>query len=327
MPAPSQSLRRSSTLTVSRGEGEEGDFKVLYLTSGGMSRDVTYGAFSTSRVATDVDSAIRKRSRKLLLFRINGFQLTVASDPVSRDIPLPRNLYNLVWNGNHVSSPALVGKRERHSVSSYRDKRNDLTSCFRRPFRETVETKHFPFDRVRSPERDLPRGHLPADYISRSFRNPAEDTSFATTLRSCCERCSRIPSIAANVFTALLKSGELTRADYSPSSRVGLGEFMCGNTLAVPESWRPPRRPGKLHLRNKCAEVFITRNGRAPVIQPLAGGRAYGRTCKSGWMRARLCEISTPPGRFACPNFITIRINGAVTLIFGSFFCSSQIFV
>lgn len=127
-------------------------------------------------------------------------------------------------------------------------------------------------------------------------------------------------SIVANIFIALLKSSEHTWAGHLPHR---VRWVYVRNTSVVP-CWNLREaatvvRPGKLRLRNKCAEVFITRNGRAPIIQPLAGGRVCERTCKSGWTCARLCEILTLLGRFACPNFITIRINGAVTLFFKFF--------
>lgn len=93
-------------------------------------------------------------------------------------------------------------------------------------------------------------------------------------------------------FHGSLKSGELTQARLlAASSRrirwVYVWKYIGRAPYRNPGVRRPPCRPGKLSLRNKCAKVFITRNGRAPVIQPLAGGRACGRTCKSG--RARVC--------------------------------------
>lgn len=69
-------------------QSAERDFKVLYLTSGRTSRDITYGAFTASRVATDVDAVPLGNVNYLALadFLNRSIAFSVASDP-AREIP------------------------------------------------------------------------------------------------------------------------------------------------------------------------------------------------------------------------------------------------
>lgn len=126
------------------------------------------------------------------------------------------------------------------------------------------------------------------------FLYPTENMSFAMW-RS--DRVVSVTSRGASFDSRERFHGPLTRTNCLPFRRIGLGEFMCGTHRSWP-CWNfrigvfwdgGDRRLGKLCLRNKCAEVFITRNGRALVIQ-LARKRVCGRACKSGWTcHARAC--------------------------------------
>lgn len=168
------------------------DFKVLLLTFlRGCTRDVTCGAFRC--VLQWTRSLIAARS--LFTDRLTDPPFPPPSSaPENLQLSFPlywrarsnfgqilsretKSLY-LVWRKSRFLA-ALASKQEQPEVHrSYRNKQNDLTSCFG-TFRGIVKTKHFPFDRVRRAR--FPGWPLP--FRLHSYTRPAipARTSSATS--------------------------------------------------------------------------------------------------------------------------------------------------